>query len=86
MAELKKYTAVINGLETTLRLTEKEAQRRGLREAAAPINKGSRGTRGAGKQQTPPANKARAKQEPAAPPADPTAPIESGDDGTPATP
>lgn len=30
MAELKRYTTTINGLETQLQLTEEEAEKRGL--------------------------------------------------------
>lgn len=33
MAELKEYKTTINGLETTLQLTEKDAKARGLVEA-----------------------------------------------------
>lgn len=36
MAELAHYETVVNGLTTTLRLTENDAKRRGLTKKAAP--------------------------------------------------
>ena len=52
MAELKEYPVKVNGYETVLQLTEKDAKARGLTESApaAPETKAAKA----------PANKARA--------------------------
>lgn len=65
MAELKHYDAIVNGRETTLRLSDADAKKRGLTESApkAPATKKATTRKSTGaKKATAPANKASSAQ------------------------